>query len=321
MFDGCGCLLAFACGARLGTAGLIWDGCVTEGQLFDDQPWGAGMSDSGQLIPLLALEELRTDDLLCCRGNWLAINKPGGVLTQAPPGIDSIELRAYRWREKQVRRAELGVQDAAMPYIRRAEPELQDAVVPYIGVPHRLDRPVSGVMLLGLSRNLTRKLSELFQRREVSKHYWAVVEGAVDSEAGTWSDFMRKIPDQARSEIVSAEHPEAQLAVLNYRVLGRAAGLTWLRVELETGRTHQIRLQCSARGHPVIGDELYGSQSAFGPSTTDLRERWIGLHARRLSFRDPGGSGNERLDLVAPLYTPWAAIVVHFPQMLELNHC
>lgn len=236
------------------------------------------------------------ESVLDRRENWVAINKPGGVLTQAPPGIDSIELRVFRWREEQA-----GGSTASGPYV---------------GVPHRLDRPVSGVILLGLSRNMTRKLAELFQRREVTKHYWAVVEGEVAGEAGTWSDFMRKIPDEARSEVVPADHPEAQLAVLNYRVLGRSSGRTWLRIELETGRTHQIRLQCSSRGYPIWGDELYGARTPFGPQTADLRERWIGLHARRLSFREPGGQAGAMVTLVAPLFTPWEACAELFPQML-----
>jgi 23S rRNA-/tRNA-specific pseudouridylate synthase len=172
-------------------------------------------------------------------------------------------------------------------------------------------------MLLGLSRNMTRRLAELFQRREVSKYYWAVVEGVVPDDAGSWSDFMRKIPDEARSEIVPAEHPDAQVAILNYRVLGRAAGLSWLRIDLETGRTHQIRLQCASRGWPILGDELYGAVRAFGPQTADLRERWIGLHARRLSFREPGAGGGKLVSVVAPLYECWRELTGVFPQMLE----
>lgn len=255
------------------------------------------MADVQSLSPLPEGTALRSEDLLILRENWLAVNKPGGVLTQAPPGIDSVELRVFRWRQPPA-----GGGDNAGPYV---------------GIPHRLDRPVSGVLLVGLSRNMTRKLAELFQRREVSKHYWAVVEGEVAEEAGSWSDFMRKIPDEARSEIVPAEHPDAQLAVLNYRVLGRGPGMTWLRIELETGRTHQIRLQCSARGFPIIGDDLYGSRTLFGPQTPDLRERWIGLHARRLSFREPGGQAGQMMNLVAPLYAPWKAVTETFPMMLE----
>ncbi|MFN6111926.1 MAG: RluA family pseudouridine synthase [Planctomycetota bacterium] len=259
------------------------------------------MTEPMSLSPLPGDSSLRSEDLLCRRENWIAVNKPGGVLTQAPPGIDSVELRVYRWRQEQLTGG--------------------NSESNYVGVPHRLDRPVSGVMLLGLSRNMTRRLAELFQRREVTKRYWAVVEGEVAEDAGTWSDFMRKIPDEARSEIVSGDHPEAQLAVLNYRVLGRSPGRTWLRIELETGRTHQIRLQCSARGYPIVGDELYGARTVFGPQTTDLRERWIGLHARRLSFREPGGQAGNLINLVAPLYIPWEPLIGNFPQMLELeNH-
>ena len=121
----------------------------------------------------------------------------------------------------------------------------------------------------------------------VRKVYWTLVEGHVADEQGVWRDFVRKVPDEPRAEIVDRQHPAARLAVLNFRVLQRFAAATWLEIELETGRTHQIRLQAAARGFPVVGDSQYGAKESFGPLTEDLRERWIALHARSLSFRHP----------------------------------
>ena len=188
----------------------------------------------------------------------------------------------------------------------------------YVGVPHRLDRPVSGAMVLGLNKPATRRLAELFQKREVQKIYWAVVRGSIVDDSGIWSDFMRKIPDQAKSEVVAHDHPDAQLAILNYQVIRRANGCSWLRIELETGRTHQIRMQCAARGFPVLGDEQYGSLDLFGPQTVDTRERWIALHARRIAFAWTNNADSTPYD--APLSSHWNSLMEFLPELNELDY-
>lgn len=204
-------------------------------------------------------------ELLWEDGPCLVFNKPPGLLTQAPPGIDSLETRIKRWL---MRRGEL-------------------AAPPYLATIHRLDRPASGVILFATKINAARKLSLQFEHREVSKTYWALVEGRVEPTAGRWVDWMRKVEGEPRSEISAPDAPDAQEARLSYRVVREAGESTLLEIELETGRTHQIRLQASAHGHPLYGDELYGSRTPFGPPTPDERARWIALHARSLTFLNP----------------------------------
>jgi 23S rRNA pseudouridine1911/1915/1917 synthase len=114
---------------------------------------------------------------------------------------------------------------------------------------------------------------------------------------------MRKLPDEAKSEIVSADHPDGKLAVLHYQVHGRTSNLSLVEIQLETGRTHQIRLQLSARGSPIVGDSLYGSQMTFGEPTADLRKQAIALHARRLAFTHP--IEQTQVDITAPLSVNW----------------
>lgn len=211
----------------------------------------------------------------------LVVNKPAGLLTQAPPGIDSMEARI-----KEFLRGE------------RAGSE-----EPYLGVPHRLDRPASGAMVFALDRPAARKISRQFERRQVAKTYWALASGDVQPDAGTWTDFLAKESDSALCRVVAADAPAAQLAILHYRVLGRTPGVSWLEIRLETGRYHQVRVQASSRGHALLGDELYGSQVPFGPVVADPRERTIALHARRLAFTDPGSK--LPMDIVAPLSEPW----------------
>lgn len=157
----------------------------------------------------------------------------------------------------------------------------------YLAIVHRLDRPVSGVMLFARHVRAARRLAEQFQNRQVRKIYWALLEGRLACTEDRWVDTMRKVPEQARAELVPAEHPDAQRAELCLRVLGYYRGTTWVEIELQTGRMHQIRLQASARGHPVVGDLFYGAKTSFGPDTTDERARAIGLHARQIQFFHP----------------------------------
>jgi 23S rRNA pseudouridine1911/1915/1917 synthase len=151
-------------------------------------------------------------------------------------------------------------------------------------------------------------LAQQFERRLVRKVYWACVAGEVTPAAGTWRDFVRKVPNEARAEVVGADHPDAQVAVLHYRTLGTRPWGTWLEIELETGRTHQIRLQAASRGHPVLGDFQYGSTVPFGPQHEDERLRAIALHARSLGFRHP--KTREEVSLTAPVSTEWSALGV-----------
>jgi 23S rRNA pseudouridine1911/1915/1917 synthase len=223
-------------------------------------------------------------EILYEEGPCLVVNKPSGLLTQSPPGIDSLE-----WRIK----AFLQERDARPGRI-------------YLGVPHRLDRPASGAMVFGIHSRAAHRLSKQFERREVEKTYWACVAGAVEPAEGTWINYTRKIPDEAQAEIVGPEHPEGREAILRYRTLGVYAWGTWLEVALETGRMHQIRIQAAFRGHPVLGDVQYGSTVPFGPQHEDPRLRAIALHARTLSFQHP--MTRTPVAITAPLPLAWGEL-------------
>ena len=216
----------------------------------------------------------------------LVARKPPGLLTQAPPGIDSLEVRI---------KAYLGGGRGGPGEV-------------YLGVPHRIDRPASGAIVFGTSRRATRRLAQQFEHRMVTKVYWACLEGQVTPPAGTWRDFVRKVPGEARAEVVDPDHPHAQVAVLRYRTLGATPWGSWLEMELETGRTHQIRVQAASRGQPVLGDFQYGSTVPFGPQHEDERLRAIALHARRLDFRHP--NTREPVSVTAPVSADWLALGV-----------
>lgn len=214
-------------------------------------------------------------------GPCIAVLKPGGVLTQAPPGIDSLEARLKG-------------------FLKRRQQKQGNI---YLAVVHRLDRPVSGVILFARNVRAARRLAAQFQTRSVRKLYWALVEGKVSGPQGEWSDMMRKVPNEPRAEVVPPDHPDAKYAHLLYRVLGYFDECTFLELQPTTGRMHQIRLQAAVRGHPIVGDALYGAQRPFGPATDDWRARWIALHARQLEFTHP--MSHKPVVVTAPLFDYW----------------
>jgi 23S rRNA pseudouridine1911/1915/1917 synthase len=221
-------------------------------------------------------------EILYDSGPCLVANKPAGLLTQAPAGIDSLEEQVkafYRHRE-----------------------EKEGNI--YLGLPHRLDRPVSGAIVFARHVRAAQRIATQFENRTVTKVYWAVVEGEVQPDEGTWTDHLHKRHGMAQSIVVPPDDPRGKLAILHYRVIVRLDGVgTWLEVQLETGRTHQIRVQCASRSHAVLGDSQYGATQSFGEQFDDERLRGIALHARQLGFNHPMTS--EQVDVVAPLPSAW----------------
>jgi len=214
------------------------------------------------------------------------VAKPAPLLTQGvPAGIPTLEalVKAYL-REKYNKPGNV-----------------------YLGIPHRLDRPVSGVVLFARNTKAARRLAEQFQQRQVRKVYWAAVErslaGQIPPEEGQWQDWLLKIQDEARTESASAETPGARHAVLRFRRLRERAEGALLEIEPLTGRMHQIRVQAALRGWPVLGDALYGARLPFGPAVELPRDRIIALHARSLTFLHP--IRYEPVTVTAPLPEVW----------------
>jgi 23S rRNA pseudouridine1911/1915/1917 synthase len=221
-------------------------------------------------------------DILYDNGPCLVVNKTPGILTQAPAGSDSLEVRVKAfYREREAKEGNI-----------------------YLGLPHRLDRPVSGAIVFARHVRAAQRLATQFENRTVTKVYWAVVEGDVHPDEGTWTDYLHKRHGMAQAIVVPEGDPRGKLAVMRYRVLARIEGVgTWLEVELETGRTHQIRVQAASRNHAVIGDAQYGSTIPFGEQFDDERLRAIALHARQLGFNHP--MTNEPVDITAATPAAW----------------
>lgn len=223
-------------------------------------------------------------DILHERSGVVAVLKPVGLATQAAAGIPSVEA----WLRDR----------------------LGGGASRYVGVPHRLDRAVSGVVLLAATPRAARKLSRQFERREIVKTYLAVVEAAdgrpVEACGGEWRDQLRKVAGEPRGEVVGGHDPDAREAVTRVRLLRRDDGGRDALLALEplTGRMHQLRIQAATRGLPIVGDELYGGRPV---TDGDVRERPILLHARSIAFADPDTGDRIVVDAPVPAHWPgWA---------------
>ncbi|HEX3870152.1 MAG TPA: RluA family pseudouridine synthase [Pirellulales bacterium] len=164
----------------------------------------------------------------------------------------------------------------------------------YLGAMSRLDAPVTGIVLLARTSKAAARLTEQFRTRTVDKLYWAIVTGPIPDSAEL-VDFLAKDERHRRMHVVEKTRQGAQEARLSFRRIERLPAGSLLEVRLETGRKHQIRLQLSSRGWPVLGDRKYGGTVAFTPG--------IALHARQLRFEHP--TRDEEITLVAPLPPSW----------------
>ncbi|MFO7652869.1 MAG: RNA pseudouridine synthase [Candidatus Krumholzibacteriia bacterium] len=167
----------------------------------------------------------------------------------------------------------------------------------YVGLVHRLDRPVSGVVVLARTSKAAARLSREFRERRVRKVYLAVVLGAPPAAAGILRAEIAAAPDAAGVSLAAvARFPGSRRAELVYTVVGRSAGRCLLRVEPRTGRRHQIRAQLALAGCPVVGDVKYGAPER-------LPDRSVALHAWRLEVAHP--VSREAVILQSPPSTSW----------------
>ena len=204
----------------------------------------------------------------------LAINKPAGRLTTHYQGEEETLDREIKSYLKQ----------------KYAKPGNV-----FLGVVHRLDRPVSGVLLFARTSKAAARLSEQFRHGSIEKVYWAVLEGTLVHPAGSLVDWLRKDEQRGRVEVVPPETPGARQALLHYQRKCVRGGLSLVEVRPQTGRTHQLRVQWSHHGHPIYGDAKYGAVHTFGTG--------IALHARCLTFLHP--TKNEPVEIQADVPREW----------------
>lgn len=179
--------------------------------------------------------------------------------------------------------------DRVREYIRVKYKKPGDA---FIGIVHRLDRPVSGVVLFARTSKALERLNNMFRDKEIEKKYLAIVKERPPAEEGVLEDYLKKVESQNKSYAYNKEVKGSKLASLSYRVAGHSNRYYLLDITLHTGRHHQIRCQLSHAGCPIKGDLKYG----FGRSNDD---GGISLHAYSLKFLHP--VRKEPVEIKSPL--------------------
>jgi len=202
----------------------------------------------------------------------LVVSKPAGMPVQADPTADEDLLTALR-RE-------------------RKEPSLELA--------HRIDRPVSGVVLLARTAEANKGLQALFRERRIEKRYWAIVEGRVE-EANSELRH-RLMHDARRHKALVSKNAEGEEACTRVRLLAQGDRYALVECRPEGGAFHQIRAQLAAWGHCIMGDVKYGARRA-------MKDRSIGLHARSLRFKHPFTGTDVLVEAPWPDAMPWPALV------------
>lgn len=215
-------------------------------------------------------------DIIYEDNHLLVVNKPAGLLTQ-PSGTahDSLEAQAKEWIK--------------LHYNKPGNV--------FLHAVHRLDKPVSGIVLFARTSKSLERMQAMMRNKESHKTYVAVVEGQFDFPQGTLENYL--MHDEHHARVCHENEPNAKFARLHYRVRKEMDGLTEIEIDLETGRYHQIRVQLSEAGHPIIGDEKYGSR-------IDYIEGQIALHHIRLEIKHPTTGVLQRFE--APLPASWPRV-------------
>lgn len=139
---------------------------------------------------------------------------------------------------------------------------------------HRIDRETSGILLFARGKQSETRFDVLFENHDILREYYAIVEGRVKDEEGTWESKLLELPS-----LHVIDSPEGKDSITHYTVIRRSAKYTYLKLKLETGRKHQIRVHCQMAGHPVVGDQRYGA--------IENPLKRLCLHACTLGFKHP----------------------------------
>lgn len=162
----------------------------------------------------------------------------------------------------------------------------------FLGVVHRLDRPVWGLVVFAKTSKALSRLNDMFRTGDVHKTYWAITQNCPAEPEATLTDWIRRNEKQNKSYAYDREVPNSKKAMLHYKVIGRSDNYTLVEVNLMTGRHHQIRCQLANIGCPIKGDLKYGARRSNPDGS-------ISLLARRIEFLHP--VSKEHITVEAPL--------------------
>ena len=162
----------------------------------------------------------------------------------------------------------------------------------FCGVTHRLDRPVSGIVVFAKTSKALPRLNKMFQEKDIKKTYWAISKNAPKEPIGTLADYLVRNEKQNKSYAYDTEKPNSKKAILHYKLIAKSDKYNLLEVDLETGRHHQIRCQLAKIGCVIKGDLKYGADRS-NP------DGGISLHARSISFMHP--VSEKLIEVTAPV--------------------
>lgn len=162
----------------------------------------------------------------------------------------------------------------------------------FCGVTHRLDRPVSGIVVFAKTSKALPRLNKMFQDKEIKKTYWAIVKNKPRETEGTLTNYLVRNEKQNKSYAYDTEKPDSKKAILHYKLIGQSDKYNLLEIDLETGRHHQIRCQLAKMGCVIKGDLKYGADRS-NP------DGGISLHARKITFIHP--VSKELIEVTAPV--------------------
>ena len=161
----------------------------------------------------------------------------------------------------------------------------------FLGIPHRIDRPTSGIIVFSRTSKSLSRMTGLFRDKEVEKRYWAIVSTKPPKNSGRLTNMLLRNPKQNKSYVHNGNSKDAKEAVLDYSLIGKSDRYYLLEINLHSGRHHQIRCQLANIGSPIKGDLKYG----YDRSNKDAS---ISLHARSISFIHP--VKKEEIKIIAP---------------------
>lgn len=189
----------------------------------------------------------------------LIVDKPAGILSQGDNTGDESILDIYKM------------------YIKK---EYNKPGNVYLGLAHRIDRPVSGLLVMAKTSKSLERMTKMFSEKSVKKTYWAMTKKPLPSEAGTLSNWLIKDPIKNTTRVQQSGKKGAKLSTLDYLLLSRIGDYYLVEITPHTGRSHQIRAQLAHVGCPIVGDTKY-------KYPIRNKDNSIQLHAKRLSFEHP----------------------------------
>ena len=214
-------------------------------------------------------------DILYLDNHLIAVRKPAGILTQSDNS------------------GGVSLMDQVKDWIKT---EYKKPGKVFLGLVHRLDRPVSGIVVFARTSKGASRLSEQFRKQTTKKIYRALVEGTPQSQQASLTHYLRK-EKSLKATVFPRATPNTKEALLDYEVIETFNSTSLLDIHLHTGRFHQIRAQLAFIGHPIVGDKKYGAHSA-------LPEGHISLYAYRLVFNHPTSKEEIIIDCPPPKNWP-----------------